>query len=164
MQLVKLLVSCVILITLAPVSSAQTAKRGTKEEAVAIAKKVKELWRTIGPEKSINAVNRLTHNLRNKDLYPWIGHIDKYIVAHYFHAVRGLRYPDDSNGPLGKIMPSMVKIAKTKKAGWQQYYWPNPVTKNVEIKESYILSLDNEYFVAVGVFRRPKKDEIPEYE
>ncbi len=149
-----------LLIVFSHSAMAQIAKRGTKDEAVVLVKKVKQMWRTLGPAQTIKAVNKLTHNLRNKDLYPFIGHTDGYVVAHFFQAIRGLKTQSDTDSKGRSIMGDMVKVASTQGRGWTEYDWPNPITKRIDAKQSYVESLNSEYFVAVGVFKRLKDSEL----
>ncbi len=57
-------------------------------------------------------------------------------------------------------MGDMVKVAKSTGSGWTEYDWPNPITKRIDAKQSYIESLNSEYFVAVGVFKRLRDNEL----
>ncbi len=158
----RIVIAIISLTLLSHTAFAQAGKRGTKDEAVVIVKKVKQMWGTLGPVKTIEAVNKLTHNLRNKDLYPFIGHTDGYVVAHFFQAIRGLKTQSDTDSKGRSIMGDMIQVVKTKGRGWTQYDWPNPITKQIDAKESYIEALNSEYFVAVGVFSRLAKGDTGE--
>lgn len=161
--IMRIAVAAIALVIFAQSVNAQANRRGTREEAVAIVKQVKQMWRTIGPEKTMNAVNKLTHNLKNKDLYPFILHFDGYVAAHFFQAIRGLKTADDTDSEGRSIAGQMIQVARTKGRGWTQYTWPNPITKRLDAKESYVEALDREYLVAVGVFRRKKDSQIRNY-
>lgn len=138
---------------------AQTAKRGTKQQAVALVKRVKKMWHTIGPARTIKAVNKLSHNLRRHDLYPFILHTDGYIVAHYYEALRGLMEPDNVEYPINW---KLIRALKGKESVWASYFFVNPVTKQLEKKLAYLEDLGDGYSVAVGVYARLTREEIKE--
>lgn len=50
------------------------------------------------------------------------------------------------------LVKGMSEVAKTKGRGWYDYHWPNPVTKTVEAKSSYIEKV-GDYFVGSGIYK-----------
>jgi cytochrome c len=55
-----------------------------------------------------------------------------------------------------KIIPEFIKIAKTKGAGWVDYYWPKPGEKKPSMKMSYVkkakLPSGEEVVVGSGIY------------
>lgn len=139
---------------------AQRSKRGTPEEAIAMVKKVKRMYTTVGPEKTFKAVSTLSSGLRDRDLYPYIVHVDGWMAAHFIGSLRGLNFIEHTDMRGRFFFKNMMKVVRTKGRGWANYTFPNPVTKKVEEKSAYIERLDNEYFVAVGVFTKLNDDQI----
>jgi signal transduction histidine kinase len=50
------------------------------------------------------------------------------------------------------LIRQMVDIAKTKGNGWVEYKWPNPVTKSVEAKSSYVERVED-VLVGAGIYK-----------
>jgi signal transduction histidine kinase len=50
------------------------------------------------------------------------------------------------------IIKSFIDTASSKGKGWVDYKWPNPVTKAVEQKSSYIEKVDN-LIVGAGIYK-----------
>jgi len=50
------------------------------------------------------------------------------------------------------LIRELAATAQNPGHGWVDYKWPNPVTKAIESKSSYVERMGN-YFVGVGVYR-----------
>ncbi len=160
MKLVNFISLAVILCFMSTGTYAQKSKRGTPEEAIAMVKKVKRMYGTLGPEKTFAAVKKLSHGLRDRDLYPYIVHFDGYMAAHFIPALRGLNFVDHTDMTGRYFFRKMIQVLKTKGKGWASYSFPNPITKKVEEKSTYVEALDREYFVGVGIFSKIADDKI----
>ncbi|MFC2160950.1 cache domain-containing protein, partial [Acidobacteriota bacterium] len=55
-----------------------------------------------------------------------------------------------------KIMPEMLTLAKKGK-GWMEYYWTNPVSNKDEPKLTYVMKVDDDWFVGAGMYDRDIK-------
>lgn len=144
----------------AQTAAEKKAKRGTPQEAIAMVKRVKQMYRTLGPAKTLAAVSKLSNNLRDRDLYPYVVHFDGWMAAHFLGSLRGLNFSDHTDSRGRHFFKLMTKVAGTKGKGWVTYSFPNPVTKKVEEKSCYIERLDNEFFVAVGVYATVNDNEV----
>ncbi|MGH1349865.1 MAG: cache domain-containing protein [Methyloligellaceae bacterium] len=160
MKLIKFITLALVLSFFSTNAYAQKSKRGTPEEAIAMVRKVKRMYSTIGPEKTFLAVKKLSHGLRDRDLYPYIVHFDGYMAAHFIPALRGLNFVDHTDMTGRYFFRNMITVLKTKGKGWASYSFPNPITKKVEEKSAYVERLDNEYFVGVGIFSKLSDDKI----
>ncbi len=137
----------------ATTASAQASKRGTPEEAIAMVKQVKKMFRTQGPEKTFQAVNARSDGFKSKDLYPFIVHVDGWMAAHFLVSLRGLKFNEnqDRNGKI--IFEQFMKVVRRPGSkGWANYAYSRPGTQKIEDKSAYIEMLDKEFFVAVGVY------------
>lgn len=147
----------IILLAVVPllvsVNLVQAAERGTPEQAIAMVKKVKKMFRTQGAEKTFRAVNDRSHGFKQGDLYPFIAHTDGWIAAHFLVSLRGLKFNEnrDRNGKV--IFQQFMKVVRSPGSkGWANYAYYNPRAKKIEDKSSYIEMLDSEFFVCVGVY------------
>ncbi len=153
----------ILLGTAATPSLAQNRTRGTPAEAIAMVKSVKQMFRRAGAEKTIKAVNARSHGFRNRDLYPFIMHVDGWMVAHFFTPIRGLNLKRlegarEDTTDLGEkkgvdLYKEWMRVLQSpSKKGWVNYIYFNPVTKQNEDKSSYMEWLNSNFFVGVGVY------------
>ena len=60
----------------------------------------------------------------------------------------------DLKDPDGKfLIRELAAVAKGPGSGWVDYKWPNPITKLIDNKSSYVERM-GDYFVGVGVYRK----------
>lgn len=128
---------------------------GTKDEAVAMVKRVVAEFKKAGPELTFKEVSDSTNKkFHDHGLYPFIYDLSGTCVAH------GAR-PDligknliGVKDPEGKfLIREMIALAKRQGSGWMEYRWPDPLTGKIEDKSSYIEKM-GDYFVGVGIFKR----------
>ncbi|MGH1349659.1 MAG: cache domain-containing protein [Methyloligellaceae bacterium] len=146
--LCNLFISSIIIMTS---SSLAAGKFGSKEEAVAMVNQVVQMYNTAGAEKTFEAIK--AKKFLDRDLYPFVINMRAVMVVHTrAQAMNGKDtwlLPDADGKYIGQ---EMIKILKTRNTGWFNYKWPNPITRKVDRKVSYIRKLGNEYIVGVGVY------------
>jgi signal transduction histidine kinase len=134
--------------------AAAAAQFGTKDEAVAMVKRVQEKFAKDGAAATFAAVN--DHSVpafHDRDLYPFIYDLKGLCVAHGARPAlvgKNLISLKDQDGKY--LIQEMIDIANGPRRGWVDYKWPNPLTNKIEDKSSYIEKL-GDYFVGVGVYR-----------
>jgi cytochrome c len=118
-------------------------ERGTRDEAVAMVKRIQDRFKKDGPEETFKAVTGKDTAFNDRDLYPFIYTLDgTRCVAHGANAAL-----------VGKfLIRELAETAKHTGHGWVDYKWPNPVTKMIESKSSYVERM-GDYFVGVGVYQ-----------
>jgi cytochrome c len=139
--------------------SSCAAEFGTRDEAVAMVKRVQKLFAEAGAEATFKAVDDKTDPaFHDRDLYPFIYDLAGVCVAHGARPAligKNLISLKDQNGVY--LIQEMISLAKGPGSGWIDYKWPNPITNRIEDKSSYVEKMGN-YFVGVGVYReRPGK-------
>jgi len=145
--------------TLAGALPAAAAEFGTKEEAVAMVKRVQVQFKKDGAEATFKAVSdKSTKVYHDRDLYPFIYHLDgpqKGVnVAHGARPVLIGKNLIDLKDQDGKyLIREMLDLANGPGRGWVDYKWPNPITNKIEDKSSYIEKM-GAYFVGVGIHRQ----------
>jgi len=134
--------------------SASTAEYGTKDEAVAMVKRVEAMFAKDGADATFKAVSdKAVADFHDRDLYPFIYDMNGNCVAHGARPAligKNLIELKDQDGKY--LIREMVDIAKGAGSGWVDYKWPNPLTNKIEDKSSYVEKM-GEYFVGVGVYR-----------
>lgn len=133
---------------------AAAAEFGTKEEAVAMVKRVQEKFKKDGDVATFKAVSDpSTKDFHDRDLYPFIYDLYGLNIAHGARpALIGKNLIDLKDQDGIYLIREMVKIANGPGNGWVDYKWPNPLTNKIEDKTSYIEKMGN-YFVGVGAYR-----------
>ena len=133
---------------------------GTREEALAMVRRVQEKFKKDGPEATFRAINSKAPGFADRDLYPFVTELTGLCVANgVTPAVTGKNLIDlkDQDGRF--IIQEFIKIASTAPGyGWIDYRWLNPVTKTIEDKSGYIARMGN-YFVGVGIYRNEQPNE-----
>lgn len=133
---------------------AGAAEFGTRDEAVAMVKRVQVMFKAAGAEATFKAVSdKSVAEFHDRDLYPFIYDYAGVNVAHGARPAligKNLITLKDQEGKF--LVRDMLEIAKTKGQGWYDYKWPNPLNNKIEDKSSYVEKM-GDYWVGVGVYR-----------
>jgi uncharacterized protein len=137
----------------------RAAEFGTRDEAVAMVRRVQEKFKKEGVEATVRAINNGAFN--DRDLYPWFGKLDGTLnLANGVSPVlRGKNLHDmkDQDGKFTTL--DFVRIANTPPYhGWSDFRWLNPKTNTVEDKSAWIERVGN-YFVGVGIYKNEQPNE-----
>jgi cytochrome c len=141
---------------LAPLPTGAGSEFGTKEEAVAMVKRVQEMFAEKGADATFKAVDdKNNKEFHDRDLYPFILDFKGSIVAHGDRPMMiGKNFFDLKNQDGRYFVQTMINITKNGGSGWVDYKWPNPLTNKIEDKSAYVAKLGEGYFVGVGVYSR----------
>jgi uncharacterized protein len=139
------------------------AEFGTRDEAIAMVRRVQEKFRKDGPDATFKAINAKA--FVDRDLFPWVYRLsDGTNMANaLFPAVRGKQLIDlkDQDGKF--IAQEWIRIATTAPYhGWSNYRWPNPVTNTVDDNSAWIERMGDDYLVGVSIhrFEQPNENTI----
>jgi uncharacterized protein len=137
------------------------AEYGTREEAVAMVKRVQEKFRKDGAEVTFRALNSNAPGFLDRDLFPFVHKIDgtQLVANGQFPVMRGKNLHDlkDQDGKF--TTQEFMKIATTPPYhGWSDYRWLNPKTNTIEDKSAWIERM-GEYFVGVGIYKNEQPNE-----
>jgi cytochrome c len=134
--------------------SASATEYGTKDEAVAMVKRVEAMFAKDGPDATFKAVSdKSVAEFHDRDLYPFIYDMSGNCVAHGARPAligKNLMELKDQDGKY--LIREMVEIANGSGSGWVDYKWPNPLNNRIEDKASYVEKM-GDYFVGVGIYR-----------
>jgi len=126
---------------------------GTRDEAVAMVKRVEAKFAKDGADPTFKAITAKAPEFHDRDLYPFVVDINGINVAHGANPaligkdLSGIKDPD------GRFpIREMLEKAKAEGKGWIDYKWPNPSTNKIDDKSSYFERL-GDYVVGVGVYR-----------
>ena len=132
---------------------ADPPQHGSKDEAVAMVKRVEDIFNKEGAAATFKAVSDpSTKAFHDRDLYPFIYDLSGVCVAHGARpALIGKNLIDIKDQDGNYLIREM--IVKGPGSGWVDYKWPTPQTNRIEDKSSYVEKLGNSYFVGVGIYR-----------
>jgi signal transduction histidine kinase len=150
----RILTALAAIALLAEACFASSGQFGTTGEAVAMVKRVAEMFAKQGAEPTFKAVSdKSVLNFHDRDLYPFIYDLKGNCVAHGARpALIGNNLLDLKDQDGKYLIREMVDIANGPGSGWVNYKWPNPINNKIEDKTSYIQKM-GDYFVGVGVYR-----------
>jgi len=140
-------------LSLITIGSVQAQERGSSEEAIAMVKKGIAYIKEVGKEKAFaefaSPANKTFHD---RDLYLFVYDQNGINLSHGVNPkMQGKNLLEMRAGDKF-IIKDMIELTNTKGKGWVDYQWPNPVSKALEAKSSYVEKVDN-YFVGCGVYK-----------
>lgn len=132
--------------------AAAAAPNGTADEAKVLVEKAVKL---IGAEgnKAYAAFDNPAGPFVDRDLYIFVIDLKGTVVSHGANKAligKSLFNLKDADGKA--FIQEMIGVANDKGEGWIDYHWPNPVSKKVEGKSSFIKKI-GDVFVGVGVYK-----------
>jgi cytochrome c len=134
-------------------ASAFASERGSPDEAVALVKKAIGYIKTNGKEKAFAEFSNPNGQFKDRDLYIMVYDMNGNNKAHGANAKligKNLSDIKDADGKL--IVKSFIETASGKGTGWVDYKWPNPVSKAIEPKSTYVEKFDN-ILIGCGVYK-----------
>jgi signal transduction histidine kinase len=152
--MVRVLAAFAAIAFFAQICVASAGEYGSKDEAVAMVKRVEDMFASAGAETTFKAVSdKSTASFHDRDLYPFIYDLSGRCVAHGARpALIGKNLLDLKDQDGKYLIREMVSIARGPGSGWVNYKWPNPISNKIEDKASYVEKM-GDYFVGVGVYR-----------
>lgn len=135
------LAALLITITL---SFAAAAEKGTAAQAEAMVQKAIAFFKANGKEKALAEISNPKGQFIKGDLYVFAYDMNGMCVAHGANQKMVGKDLIDMVDPDGKAyVKERVQIAKTKGKGWQDYKFPNPISKAIEQKTAYVEKVDD---------------------
>ena len=141
------------LVTLAMQGQAMAGDTGTPAEAIAMVKKAGEYLKANGKEKAFAEFSNPKGAFKDRDLYIMVYDMNGVNRAHGANPKligKDLIELKDADGTY--IVKSFVETGKTKGKGWIDYKWPNPVSKAIESKSTYIEKHDD-VLIGAGIYK-----------
>jgi uncharacterized protein len=150
---VAFLVGVLLLAAFAPPVLA--ADFGTREEAVAMVKRVQSRIRRDGLEATCRAITIGAKEFADRDLFPFIISFQGVVCASaQTPTVAGKNILDlkDQDGKF--LYHEQIALAKNPGYGWVDYRWPQATTKVVEDKSTYVERVEGiDYLIGVGIYK-----------
>ncbi|MBJ7313806.1 cache domain-containing protein [Rugamonas sp. CCM 8940] len=154
----------ILFATLLVVGPARAIERSNADEAIALIDKALDYMKKNGKEKSIAEFNNLnspfnvTSEINKKgDLYLFMFDASKPGTGQVVHGknpkIVGKDVSDMRDADGVYLIREIIKACNSPAGkGWVSYKWPNPVSKAVESKQSYVVRID-EYCLGTGIYK-----------
>lgn len=134
--------------------TSQASGLGTADEAVAMAKRAVALIESKGQEEAFKQFNQAPGPFTDRDLYIAVLDTKGTMLAHGGNPRligKSLVEMKDADGKT--FIKALIDTAQNKGSGWVDYKWPNPVTKAIESKSTYVQKV-GDLIVACGIYKR----------
>ena len=142
----------IIFIGLAVPEVGLAGEYGTRDEAIAMVRRVQEKFRQEGAERTYRAVTGKLKIFHDRDLYPFVYDLNGVVVAHGAKADLVGKNLIDFKDQDGKfVIRKMIDVVNGPGSGWVDLRWMNPLTHEVEAKSSYVERM-GQYWAGVGVY------------
>lgn len=132
---------------------AEEAKRGTKEEAMALVDKAVAFFEANGKEKTLAALQDPNSQFIDRDLYVYAVGLDGTRLANpkqpKLVGTSMVGYKDLDGKPYGD---ELIALAKDKGEGWVDYKFSDPLTKKAKDKSAYMKKAGDMFFVC-GIYK-----------
>jgi len=136
-------------------TAAFAAEQGSAAEATAMVKKAVAYLKANGKEKAFAEFSSQSGQFKDRDLYVFVQDMNGKMLAHGENGKlvgKDLIELKDADGKF--FVKSMVAVASSGKGkGWVDYKWPNPATKILEAKSSYVERYEDVY-VGCGIYKK----------
>lgn len=145
----------VLAIALAPSLVFAEATYGTADEAKAMVERAAAYLKQVGPEKAFEAFSDVSNkDFHDRDLYVFVRSMDGNTVAHGVNKGMVGHTSLETKDADGKLYnKEIMETATSKGSGWVDYRWPNPVTKKIEPKSSFVEKV-GDYVIGAGFYKQ----------
>lgn len=129
------------------------ADKGTAAEAVALVQKAGAYLKANGKDKAYAEFNNPSGAFKDRDLYIIVYDLKGTNVAHGANPkMIGKDLIDLKDAEGVPIVRSFIDVANGKGKGWVDYKWPNPVSKAIEPKSTYI-EKHGDVLIGAGIYK-----------
>jgi cytochrome c len=136
------------------VDAISASDRGTSDEAVAMVKKVVAYMKIHGAEKTYAAVSEAKGQFTDRDLYVFIIDASGKELAHGSNPRligKNVMEMKDTDGKF--IVKELFEITNKNGKGWSDHRWPNPITKEIDKKTSYVEKMSDGSIIGCGIYK-----------
>ena len=140
-------------VALVMLSASISLYAATREEAVAMVKKVEAFYKKYGKARMLEEVQKKRGQFVNGELYACVIDLNGIMLAHpRLSAWVGKNYLT-VHDPDGRyfVREAVVQL-KAKNECWVEYRWEDPETKKIGLKITYFLRVDD-FIIACGVWK-----------
>jgi len=145
-------VTAIVLGTLAIAFAAPTPAH-TADDAKALAERAVAHIRAVGRDQAFADFSRPDGGFVDGDLYVFCQDVSGVVVAHGGNPKLVGRNMADVRGPDGRLSNVEInQLGLSQGSGWLEFRWPNPATKRIELKDAYVLKVDDRTVCGSGYY------------
>ena len=136
-------------------AAAQEDQAGSRDEAVAMVKRVQATFKADGPDATFAAVTGQDPRFKDRDLYPFIYDFTGLSIAHGANAkMVGKMWINTKDQDGNFLIRTMIKTVQEPGtgSGWVNFKWPHPISHKILSKSAYVERLGENLFVGVGIY------------
>ncbi len=129
----------------------------SRNDVISFVQKAVDYAKTYGKDRALKEFMNTDGEFIQGELYMFADSFEGIVLAHGGNPElvgQNIMEITDKRGK--EIMPEMIDLAKQGK-GWMEYYWTNPVSKRDERKLTYVVKVDETWFVGAGMYERDIK-------
>ncbi len=130
--------------------SAYAGDKGTADEAKAMSLRAAEFLRQEGPDKAFPVFDAKDGPFHDRDLYVMVYDQTGKNVAHGANPVLIGKQLLDLKDTDGKLL--IREFVAIQDQNFVDYKWPNPITKKIDQKTTYVVRVDN-FLIGVGAYK-----------
>lgn len=133
--------------------TAVAATNGTADEAKAMVDRAAKMLTADGKDKAFQVFDDSAGPFVDRDLYVFVIDQSGTTVAHAVNKAligKSLLNLKDADGKA--FIQEILDVANKNGEGWVDYKWPNPTTKKVEGKSSYVKKV-GDLIIGVGIYK-----------
>ena len=132
----------------------RAADLGTSEEAVAMVHKAVAMLNASGKDKTIAEANNPKGPFVDRDLYVVIHDLQGKVLANpVLPRMVGVNLSNVKDVDGKMFIHERLEMLKTAGSGWNDFKWPNSVTKNVEKRSAYFERV-GDLVITCGILKR----------
>jgi len=125
----------------------------SKAEAESMVKKAVAFAKANGKDKAFAAISTPGGAFSKGELYVFVYDMEGKVLAHGGNAKLVGKLMLEAKDPDGVFyVKERIALVKSKGKGWQDYKFPNPVSKKIELKSAYIEGFENTIF-GCGIYK-----------
>ncbi|MBA5689937.1 cache domain-containing protein [Rugamonas apoptosis] len=150
----KTLLKFLVVLFLGQILTSQASDIGTADEALSMVKRAIALLDKKGKDEAFKQFNDTSGPFVDRDLYIAVLDAKGTMVAHGANPRiigKSLIEMKDADGK--QFIKTLIDMAQKNRSGWVEYKWPNPVTKVIEPKSTYVEKF-GDLTVACGIYKK----------
>jgi len=134
-------------------TGAHAQSKGNEADAVALVKKAVDYMKKNGKEKALAEFSNPKGEFIDRDLYIFVIDQKAKMLAHgTLPKIIGKDVIEMKDADGGYLFKDMLAATATKQNAWVHYKWPNPVSKNIEAKSTYLERVDD-LVIGCGIYK-----------
>lgn len=131
-----------------------TAQAATADQAKAFAEKAAQHVKDVGEKQAFADFSTPGGDWVQGELYVFCQDADGTVVAHGGNPAivgKNMLNVKDPDGHTPNA--EMNKLGLTQGAGWYDFRWPNPATKQIQQKSAYVIKIDDHTICGSGYYK-----------